>query len=88
MDGNRKAEAARRFSHAADALVDACRLLEQCGMEDEPVEQLLQALEGLTHQVHQMQPPEERLQFDPADQAIPGCRIAPYQENGENTCGT
>lgn len=71
MDERLKTEAAHRFSQAADALVDACRKLEQCGMEDEPIEQLLQALETVTHRVHQMHPPDERLKFETADLASP-----------------
>jgi hypothetical protein len=69
-------QAARQFSQAADSLVEACRRLEQCGLQDPPIERLLQALEDVTQQVHQMHPPEERVQTEPADQAIPGCRIA------------
>jgi hypothetical protein len=87
MDQTLTAEAAHRFSQAADALTDACRMLEQCGIEDEPVERLLQALEAVTHRVHRMHPPEERLQIEPADQAVPGCRIAAAQEAGPG-CGT
>lgn len=77
MDDNLKARAAERFSGAADALVDACRMLEQCGIDDRPLEQLLQALETVTQHVHRIHPPRERLIPDePADMAIPGCRIA------------
>ncbi|MDF2627425.1 MAG: hypothetical protein K0R39_1256 [Symbiobacteriaceae bacterium] len=61
MDENLTAQAARQFSAAADALVDACRSLESCGIEDEPVERLLQALEAVTQRVHHMHPPEERV---------------------------
>lgn len=71
MDDAIKAEAARQFSQAADMLVDACRKLEQHGMADPPVERLLQALEAVTHQVHQLYPPPERLQFEAADLAGP-----------------
>lgn len=74
-----RAGAARRFSLAADALVDACSALEQCGIDDEPVEQLLQALEAVTHRVHRMVPPPQRIQTEPADQAILACRIAAQQ---------
>jgi hypothetical protein len=80
MDENLTAQAARRFSAAADDLVGACRLLESCGIEDEPVERLLQALEAVTQRVHQMHPPEERVQFEPADLARPGCHI-PFQQD-------
>ena len=83
-DHNFRSQAARRFSESADALVNACRLLEQCGIKDEPVEQLLQALERVTQQVHRMHPPEERIQFEPADSAIPACRIAAHQENSHS----
>lgn len=76
MDQTRTADAAHRFSQAADAMVDACRMLEQCGIEDEPVERLLQAMEAVTQRVHRMHPPEERVQIEPADVATPGCRIA------------
>lgn len=76
MSEQMRAEAAHQFSRAADSLVDACRKLEQLGMEDPPVEWLLQALEDVTHRVHQIHPPEERIQTEPADMAIPGCRIA------------
>jgi hypothetical protein len=79
MDQNLAAEAAHRFSNAADAMTDACRMLEQCGIQDEPVERLLQALEEVTHRVHRMHPPEERLQIEPADAAIAACRIAAQQ---------
>lgn len=72
-----RAEAAHRFSQAADALVSACRQLEQCGIPDEPVEAVLQALEGLTHQVHQLHPPDERVQREPADAIQPACQIRP-----------
>lgn len=61
-----RAEAARQFSQAADSLVDACRRLEQCGLADPPIERLLRALEDVTHQVHQMHPPGERIQTEPA----------------------
>jgi len=80
MTDEMRADAARRFSQAADALVDACQRLERCGMADPPVERLLQALEAVTWRVHAMHPPEERIQIEPADQAIPGCRIAALQE--------
>lgn len=83
MEENQKERAARHFSHAADALVDACRQLEQCGMEDEPVERLLQALETVTHKVHQMVPPPERVQIESADIATMGCRIAAQQAPAE-----
>jgi|GEM_PF-4645178 len=74
MDKTMVASAARDFGQASDALVDACRRLEQCGIEDEPVERLLQALEEVTRHVHQMHPPEERVQFEPADLAgAPAC---------------
>lgn len=76
MSDELRAEAARRFSQAADALVDACRRLEECGVADPPIERLLQALEDVTNRVHQLHPPQERVQIEPADQAIPGCRIA------------
>lgn len=77
LEANMKADAAKRFSQAADAMVDACRRLEQCGVDDEPIEYLLRAIETVTHRVHRMHPPEERLMpFEPADAAIPGCRIA------------
>ncbi|HWI61381.1 MAG TPA: hypothetical protein VNT75_06075 [Symbiobacteriaceae bacterium] len=75
MDEKLTAQAARQFSQAADALVGACRLLESCGIDDKPVERLLQALEDVTHQVHQMHPPEDRVQFEPADLARPGCNL-------------
>lgn len=89
MTADMKAEAARRFSSAADSLVDACRLLEQCGMADEPVERLLQALEGVTQQVHQMHPPEERYKFEASDVIVPACRTAAYRQGtSDNTCGT
>ena len=81
MEETPKARAARAFSQAADALVDACRQLEQCGIQDEPVEQLLQALESVTHKVHQMVPPPQRVQMEPADAASMGCRIAAQQAN-------
>jgi len=84
MTDELRADAARRFSQAADALVDACQRLEQCGVADPPIERLLQALEDVTHRVHQLHPPEERVQIEPADQAIPGCRIAAL-ENPEPT---
>jgi hypothetical protein len=71
MDKNLATLAAHRFSHAADSLVDACRKLEQCGMEDEPIERLLQALEEVTHKVHQMHAPDERVKFEIADLASP-----------------
>lgn len=80
MDENLTAQAARRFSAAADDLVDACRMLESCGIDDEPVELLLQALEAVTQKVHQLHPPEERVQFEPADLARPGCHI-PFQQS-------
>ncbi len=76
MSKEMRAEAARHFSQAADQLVDACRKLEQLGMDDPPIEGLLQALERVTQRVHQMHPPEDRIQIEPADMAIPGCRIA------------
>jgi uncharacterized membrane protein len=82
-----RAEAARQFSQAADMLVDACRQLEQCGVDDPPIERLLQALEEVTRQVHQMHPPPERIQTEPADQAIPGCRIAAMDAAQPNRCG-
>ena len=69
------AQAARQFSDAADAMVNACRLLESCGIDDKPVERLLQALEDVTQQVHQLHPPEDRLQIEPADLARPGCNL-------------
>lgn len=82
-----KARAARRFSEAADAMVDACRLLEQCGVADEPVERLLQAMETVTHQVHRLHPPDQRLITDePADAAIPGCRIAAAEAEAGEGC--
>lgn len=71
MSENMRKDAARRFSHAADALVDACRKLEQCGMDDEPIERLLQSLEEVTHQVHRMHPPDERVKLETADLASP-----------------
>jgi hypothetical protein len=83
MEESQKERAARHFSQAADALVNACRELEQCGIQDEPVEQLLQALEGVTRNVHEMVPPPERVQIEPADVATMGCRIAAQQENGQ-----
>ncbi|MFZ5825131.1 MAG: hypothetical protein ACOY94_12460 [Bacillota bacterium] len=86
MSEQMRAEAARQFSQAADLLVDACRKLEQLGMEDPPVERLLQALEDVTHRVHQMHPPEERVQIEPADMAIPGCRIAAMDAEGPTHC--
>lgn len=83
MDQHLVREAARSFGKAADQLVDACRLLEQYGMDDQPVERLLQALEEVTHQVHRMHPPEERVQFEPADLAVPPCRVAAQEEAAE-----
>ncbi|HYF95950.1 MAG TPA: hypothetical protein VD969_27370 [Symbiobacteriaceae bacterium] len=77
MDEKLIAQAARQFSAAADTLVGVCRLLESCGMEDEPVERLLLALEDVTRKVHAMHPPDDRLQFEPADLARPGCHLAP-----------
>lgn len=86
MSEQMRAEAARQFSQAADSLVEACRQLEQCGMEDPPVERLLQALEDVTHKVHQMHPPEDRIQIEPADQAVPGCRIAAMDAERPGPC--
>ncbi len=71
MDRNLATEAAHEFARAADALVDACRKLEQCGMEDEPIEQLYQALEAVTHRVHRLHPPDARVTFEKADLASP-----------------
>lgn len=82
-----RAEAAHQFSQAADRLVDACRQLEQCGVDDPPIERLLQALEAVTRQVHQLNPPTERIQTEPADQAVPGCRIAAMDAAQPNRCG-
>lgn len=81
MVDTQKKEAARRFSSAADAMVDACRLLEQCGMDDEPIEDLLQALEAVTRRVHRMHLPDDRVQLEPADAAAPACHI-PFQDGG------
>lgn len=75
MDTVLVSEAARRFGKAADAMVGACRMLESCGIKDEPVERLLLALEDLTRHVHQMHAPEDRLQFEAADLARPGCHL-------------
>jgi cation transport regulator ChaC len=75
MEETLTARAARQFGDAADALVDGCRMLEQCGIDDEPVERLLLALEDVTRIVHQMHPPEARLQTEPADIARPGCYL-------------
>lgn len=81
-----RAVAARQFSQAADLLVDACRKLESCGIDDPPIDRLLRALDDVTSQVHQMHPPEERLQpFEPADQAVPPCRIAGL-DDGSKAC--
>ncbi|MFZ5814346.1 MAG: hypothetical protein ACOY93_03480 [Bacillota bacterium] len=76
MSDKERAEAARQFSQAADSLVDACRRLEQLGLADPPIERLLQALEAVTHQVHRMHTPDQRIQIEPADMAVPGCRVA------------
>ncbi len=75
MEKQLRAEAAQKFGEAADAMVEAVRLLESCGLDDEPIEQMLQALEAVTHKVHQMVPPPERVQTEPADQVVPACRI-------------
>ena len=79
MDEKLATQAAHQFSQAADALVDACRKLEQCGVQDEPIEHLLQALEVVTHRVHQLHPPDERIKFETADDlGPPAYRIAAY----------
>lgn len=78
-----RAEAARQFGQAADLLVDACRQLEQYGLDDPPVERLYQALEEVTQRVHRMQPPEARLQREPADLAVPGCHLVDDEKAGE-----
>ncbi|MGE5674098.1 MAG: hypothetical protein ACM3XM_09430 [Mycobacterium leprae] len=85
MDESFAAAAAHQFSQAADALVDACRKLEQCGLADEPIEGLLQALEVVTHQVHQFHTPDERLQVEPADSATSACRMAAPGRPGDTT---
>jgi hypothetical protein len=73
-------ETAHQFSQAADSLVNVCRKLEQCGVADEPIEDLLQALEWVTHQVHQLHQPDERFKFEVADLAAPAaCHIAARQ---------
>lgn len=87
MDENLKEEAARRFSQAADSLVDACRKLEQCGIPDPPIDRLLQALDDVTQQVHKMHPPDDRFKFEMADLAIPGCRIAAYDARARAEAG-
>lgn len=79
MDKELAAEAARLFSQAADDLVDACRLLEICGVADEPVERLLLALEDVTQQVHRLHPPDDRMALEPADLARPGCNLPPQR---------
>lgn len=76
MEQNQVSQAARSFSRAADAMVDACRQLEQLGVRDEPIEGLLQALEAATREVHKLHPPEARLQFEPADTAPSMSRMA------------
>ncbi len=80
MGEDRRRTAAREFSQSADHMIAACRMLEQEGIPDPPVEQFLRSLEALTQAVHRLQPPEQRLQTEPADLAGPApCHVAARQ---------
>jgi hypothetical protein len=76
LDDEVLTEAAHDFSRAADLLVDALRRLESCGLDDPPSDRLMRALDDVTHMVHQMHPPDERIKFEAADIAPMVCRIA------------
>lgn len=83
MSEQEQAEAARQFSKAADSMVGALRQLESCGIDDPPIDRLLRALDDVTSQVHQMHPPEDRVQTEPADQVPMVCRVAARDARGE-----
>jgi hypothetical protein len=78
VDQTLRADAARRFGQSADSLVESCRVLEQMGLEANLTDDLYQTLERVTKRVHQMHPPEERVQWEPADVAVSACRIASH----------
>jgi len=78
VDQTLRADAARRFSQSADSLAESCRILEQMGLEANLTDDLFQSLERVTQRVHQMHPPEDRVQWEPDDAAVSACRIASH----------
>lgn len=78
MDQRLRADAARRFSQSADSLVESCQILEQMGLEANLTDDLYRTIERVTKRVHQMHPPEDRVQWEPADVAVSACRIASH----------
>lgn len=51
-------QAAEAWNRAADAITEACRLLESAGVAEERIEPLYQAANNLSAAVHQLHPPQ------------------------------
>lgn len=58
MDQNLLARAAEAFSRGADAITEACRLMESAGIPEDKIERLYRALDDVTDALHAKHPPE------------------------------
>lgn len=57
MDEQMLNRASHAWGHAADAITDACRLLESAGMPEDRIERLYRAMNDMTSAVHEAMPP-------------------------------
>lgn len=72
-------QAVERYRQAADLATEACRLLEQAGVDEAPIERFYQAMDALTRHVNRLVPPPGLRPLEPADAARPVCSHPPEE---------